>query len=132
VTPQLLGEAGLGYLCDWANDEQPYRMQTPGDLVALPLWADFDDQTVLINRMCNLDMFEDHFNKALAQLAIDGRTSSRVLHYCVRPWVSGAPHRIGLFERVLDRALALPGVWMPTAGEVVAAWRHSELVASEK
>ena len=132
VTPQLLGEAGMGYLCDWANDEQPYRMQTPGDLVALPLWADFDDQTVLINRMCNLDMFEDHFNKALAQLVIDGRTSSRVLHYCVRPWVSGAPHRIGLFERVLDRALALPGVWMPTAGEVVAAWRHSELVASEK
>ena len=125
VTPQLLGEAGLGYLCDWANDEQPYRMSTPGDLVALPLWADFDDQTVLVNRMCNLDMFEDHFIKALDQLAIDGRHSARVLHYCVRPWVMGAPFRIGTFERVLDHALSRDGVWLPTAGEVVAAWRRS-------
>jgi allantoinase len=125
VTPQLLGEAGLGYLCDWANDEQPYRMSTPGDLVALPLWADFDDQTVLVNRMCNLDMFEDHFIKALDQLAIDGRQSARVLHYCVRPWVMGAPFRIGTFERVLDHTLSRDGVWLPTAGEVVTAWRKS-------
>jgi peptidoglycan/xylan/chitin deacetylase (PgdA/CDA1 family) len=125
VTPQLIGEAGLGYLCDWANDEQPYRMSTPGDLVALPLWADFDDQTVLINRMCNLDMFEDHFIKALDQLAIDGRHSARVLHYCVRPWIMGSPFRIDTFERVLDHALSRDGVWLPTAGEVVAAWRKS-------
>jgi peptidoglycan/xylan/chitin deacetylase (PgdA/CDA1 family) len=123
VTPQLLGEAGLGFVCDWANDEQPYRMTTPGKLVALPLWADFDDQTVLVNRMCNLDMFEDHFRKALDQLARDGARSGRVFHYCVRPWVSGASFRIAMFERVLDHALGLPGIWTPTAGEVVEAWR---------
>ena len=122
-TPQLLGEAGLSYLCDWANDEQPYAMTTPGDLVALPLWADFDDQTVLVNRMCNLDMFEDHFNKALTQLHHDGASTARLFHYCVRPWVSGASLRIAMFERVLDRVLALGDVWTPTAAEVVAAWR---------
>lgn len=124
-TPQLLGEAGLSYLCDWANDEQPYAMTTPGKLVALPLWADFDDQTVLVNRMCNLDMFEDHLHKALDQLALDGAASARLLHYCVRPWVSGAPLRIAMFERVLAHAARLPVVWTPTAGEVVAAWRDS-------
>ncbi|MCY7308827.1 MAG: polysaccharide deacetylase family protein [Rhodoferax sp.] len=122
-TPQLLGEAGLGYVCDWANDEQPYAMTTPGDLVALPLWADFDDQTVLVNRMCNLDMFEDHLRKALTQLHSDGLVTARLLHYCVRPWVSGAPLRIAMFERVLDHLLSLGGVWTPTGGEVVAAWR---------
>jgi allantoinase len=30
-TPQLLGELGVSYLSDWANDEQPYAMTTPGD-----------------------------------------------------------------------------------------------------
>ena len=37
-TPQLLAEAGLRYVCDWANDEQPYPMTT-GDtpFFALPL-----------------------------------------------------------------------------------------------
>jgi peptidoglycan/xylan/chitin deacetylase (PgdA/CDA1 family) len=122
-TPQLLGQAGLRYVCDWANDEQPYAMTTPGDLVAMPLWADFDDQTVLINRMCNLDMFEDHFRKALTQLHKDGETTARLFHYCVRPWVSGASLRIAMFERVLEHAMALPGVWTPTAGEVVQAWK---------
>ena len=122
VTPQLLGEAGLEFLCDWANDEQPYAMSVPGAMLATPLWADFDDQTVLINRMCDPALFEDHFHKALDQLALDGRDSARLLHYCVRPWVSGAASRIALFERVLDHALRLPGVWMPTLGEVVDAW----------
>jgi peptidoglycan/xylan/chitin deacetylase (PgdA/CDA1 family) len=123
LTPQLLGGAGIEWLSDWASDEQPFRMTTPGELVALPLWADFDDQTVLINRMCDLAMFENHFLKAINQLAMDGATTARVLHYAVRPWISGAPLRIGMFERVLDHALAQPGIWMPTGSEVIEAWK---------
>jgi peptidoglycan/xylan/chitin deacetylase (PgdA/CDA1 family) len=129
LTPQLLGEYGVEYLCDWANDEQPYRMTTPGDLVAAPLWADFDDQTVLINRMCNLDMFEDHYLKALDQLARDSARSARLLHHAVRPWVMGAPLRIASFERMLDHACALPQVWMPRLGEVIDAWRAADKTA---
>ena len=35
-TPRLLGEAGVRYLCDWANDEQPYPLKVPvGELFAL-------------------------------------------------------------------------------------------------
>jgi hypothetical protein len=100
-------------------------MTTPGALVATPLWADFDDQTVLINRMCNLDMFEDHFTKALDQLNRDCQQSARLLHFCVRPWVMGAPLRIATFERILDHALGLDQVWTPRLGEVVQAWRAS-------
>jgi peptidoglycan/xylan/chitin deacetylase (PgdA/CDA1 family) len=123
VTPQLIDEQGLSYLSDWANDEQPYEMNTPGRLMATPLWADFDDQTVLINRMCNLDMFEDHFIKALTQLDRDARRSARLFHFCVRPWVMGAPLRIASFERMLDHALSLETVWTPRLGEVVDATR---------
>lgn len=125
VTPQLIDEQGLAYLSDWANDEQPYEMTTPGRLVATPLWADFDDQTVLINRMCNLDMFEDHFMKALTQLDRDAPQSARLFHFCVRPWVMGAPLRIASFERVLDHALSLQNIWTPRLGEVVDATRSA-------
>jgi len=123
LTPQLLGEQGVHYLSDWANDEQPYRMRTPGSLIATPLWADFDDQTVLINRMCDPAILEDHFGKALHQLNRDAATSARLFHFCVRPWVLGSSARIALFERVLDQALALDQVWMPRLGEVVDAWQ---------
>jgi hypothetical protein len=126
VTPQLLCEQGVEFLSDWANDEQPYFMRTPHQMVATPLWADFDDQTVLINRMCNMDMFEDHFKKALDQLNQDARASARLFHFCVRPWIMGAPLRIALFERILDHALSLDQVWTPPLGTVVDAWRSSD------
>jgi hypothetical protein len=132
LTPQLLGEQGLQYLSDWANDEQPYRMSTPGDLVATPLWADFDDQTVLINRMCDPAILEDHFGKALRQLNLEAATSARLFHFCVRPWVLGSSARIGLFERVLDLAQSLDQVWLPRLGEVVDAWRAAAATAPIK
>ncbi|MCE2880644.1 MAG: hypothetical protein LW719_14960, partial [Comamonadaceae bacterium] len=123
LTPQLLGEQGVGYLSDWANDEQPYRMTTPGHLVATPLWADFDDQTVLINRMCDPGILEDHFGKALRQLNEDARRSARLFHFCVRPWVMGTSARIAMFERILHVAQSPDQVWMPRLGEVVDAWQ---------
>ena len=125
LTPQLLGEFGIKYVSDWANDEQPYSMNVPGNMLSTPLWADFDDQTVLINRMCNLDMFEDHYIKALNQLAIDSEKSARLLHHAVRPWVMGAPLRIASFERMLDHALSLPQTWMPQLRDVVRAWHQA-------
>jgi hypothetical protein len=125
LTPQLLGEFGIEYVSDWANDEQPYSMNVPGSMLSTPLWADFDDQTVLINRMCNLDMFEDHYIKALNQLAIDSEKSARLLHHAVRPWVMGAPLRIASFERMLDHALSLPQTWMPQLRDVVRAWHQA-------
>ena len=37
-TPQLLAQAGIRYVCDWANDEQHYAIKVPqGQLFALPL-----------------------------------------------------------------------------------------------
>jgi hypothetical protein len=91
--------------------------------VATPLWADFDDQTVLINRMCDPGILEDHFGKALRQLNEDARRSARLFHFCVRPWVMGTSARIAMFERILDVAQSLDQVWMPRLGEVVDAWQ---------
>ncbi|CDR07656.1 hypothetical protein [Streptomyces iranensis] len=31
-TPELLAELGLRYVLDWANDDQPYRLNVPGML----------------------------------------------------------------------------------------------------
>ena len=73
-----------------------------------------------------MDMFEDHFKKALDQLNQDARSSARLFHFCVRPWIMGAPLRIALFERILDHALSLDQVWTPPLGAVVDAWRGSD------
>jgi hypothetical protein len=46
-----LAEAGIRYVCDWVNDEQPYRMHAPGrELFALPLTLELDDVHALWER----------------------------------------------------------------------------------
>ena len=43
-TVRLLAEAGIRYVCDWPNDEQPYRMKVPvGQMVSLPVAVELDD-----------------------------------------------------------------------------------------
>src|SRR4029450_3434555 len=46
-TPDLLAAAGIRYVCDWGNDEQPYKM-TPqtGELYALGVNAYLDDNSI--------------------------------------------------------------------------------------
>ena len=50
-TPQLLAQAGIRYVCDWVNDEQPYAMKTSqGELYALPIMLELDDIHALWER----------------------------------------------------------------------------------
>lgn len=121
-SPEVLAGARVGYVCDWCNDEQPYEM-CGGDLVALPVMADLDDQTTLINRMADPDAYEAHLLRCVAALARDGAVSGRVMAFAQRPWIMGQPFRIGIFERFLDTAVGTPGVWFPAPDEVVRAWR---------
>ena len=58
-TPQLLAQAGIRYVCDWTNDEQPYRMKTAqGELFALPIMLELDDVHALWYRRVPIDRYE--------------------------------------------------------------------------
>ena len=43
-TPNLLAAEGIRYVCDWSNDEQPYKMKVPqGELYSVGVDYDTDD-----------------------------------------------------------------------------------------
>ena len=43
-TPNLLAAEGIRYVCDWSNDEQPYKMKVPqGELYSVGVDYDLDD-----------------------------------------------------------------------------------------
>src|SRR5262249_12135394 len=50
VTPRLLDEAGLDYVLDWPNDEQPFAMHTPRRLISLPTLFALDDAYFMLAR----------------------------------------------------------------------------------
>ena len=120
-TPQLVAEAGVRYLCDWPNDEQPYSMTVAsGQLTSVPLFLEVDDEFALWTRRMPPARWSQMIIEAAERLRADGATSARLMMLTLRPWLVGQPFRIGHLDAALG-AVTRTGVWSATAGEV-ADW----------
>jgi peptidoglycan/xylan/chitin deacetylase (PgdA/CDA1 family) len=122
-TPELLDELGFEYVCDWPNDEQPYRMSTAHGLVAVPTSFMLDDGFAVWGRPFSPDVYPELVARAAATLARDGRASARSVVLVLRPWLSGQPFRIAAVERALAAVREAGDVWTATTGELAAACR---------
>ncbi len=122
-TPQLLASAGIKYVCDWPNDEQPYTMTTTsGNLTSLPLFLEIDDEFALWHRRASLSSWENMIVSAAYRLHRDGLHSARHMMFTLRPWLTGQPFRIRALDRALTQIMRLDGLWPVTGGDLVAAF----------
>lgn len=123
-TPALLAEAGLRYLLDWPNDDQPYLMNTPSPIVSLPNQAEWDDVQVLWHRRVLSPRFPGLIEDAVGALSDDAeRTGSgRFFGLHLHPWLSGMPHRATYAVQALEGLARTEGIWFATAAEIV---RHA-------
>jgi peptidoglycan/xylan/chitin deacetylase (PgdA/CDA1 family) len=123
-TPRLLAEAGLRYVCDWVNDEQPYRLNVPaGELYALPISLPLDDVNALWDRRMDIDRYGAAIKETFDTLYREGATSGRLLVLHVRPWLIGQPFRIGVLEDALRHVTRREGVWTATGSAIVDWYR---------
>lgn len=121
-TPQLLAEAGLRYVCDWPNDEQPYPMTVPGgELVSLPQFLETDDEFALWHRRMRHDRWGALVTEAAARLHADGANNGRLLVLTLRPWLVGQPFRIGALDTALREIVSWPRVWAAN-GTAITNW----------
>ena len=122
-TPRLLADAGLRYVCDWSNDEQPYKFTVPGGpLHAFPLMVEYDDAFALWSRGVTPATYHDMLTRGFDRLWSDGGRSARLLAFAIRPWLIGQPFRIGTLESALAHMTHRPGVWPCTPSEVIDAF----------
>ena len=125
-TPELLAAAGVNYVCDWPNDEQPYKMTTPvGELVSLPLFLEVDDEFALWHRRASLTSWEGMIVAAATRLHMDGQTSARHMMLTLRPWLTGQPFRIRTLDRALRQVTQLDAVWAAHGSDIVKAFSES-------
>jgi peptidoglycan/xylan/chitin deacetylase (PgdA/CDA1 family) len=127
-TLDLLGQAGIEYVCDWVNDDMPYAMRTAaGPLVAMPHPIDIDDYTILVNNHHTEDDFRDqlidHFDVLYRESAHEG---GRVMAISLHPWVIGQPYRIRALEEALAHIMRHKGVWPATGSQILEAWRAQQ------
>ena len=125
-TPELLAAAGVNYVWDWPNDEQPYKMTTPvGELVSLPLFLEVDDEFALWHRRASLTSWEGMIVAAATRLHMDGQTSARHMMLTLRPWLTGQPFRIRTLDRALRQVTQLDAVWAAHGSDIVKAFSES-------
>lgn len=119
-TPQLLAQAGLRYVCDWSNDEQPYRLQTPaGNLFALPMSLPLDDVNALWDRRIAIGHYVRMFKDSIDSQYQDGATNGRLLTLNLHPWLTGQPFRTRYLDEAFAYLMQQPGIWVATGTEII-------------
>ena len=123
-TPQLLAEAGIRYVCDWANDEQPYPFKTgKGELTALPLMLEMDDVVALWDRRVTVARYGALLKQCFDVMHEDGATNGRLMAINLHPWLMGQPFRIRYLDEALGHMMAAGGVWAATGSEITDWYR---------
>ena len=123
-TPQLLAQAGIRYVCDWTNDEQPFAMKTPeGELLALPVMLPLDDVNALWDRRVTIARYVEMLKESFDTLYCEGAANGRLMVLNLRPWLMGQPFRVRYLDKALEYIMGHQGVWSASGSEVVEWYR---------
>ena len=125
-TLDLLRQQGVDYVCDWVNDDLPYRMNN--GLYSIPYSIELNDMPLFNMPSISIDDFYRRICETFDVLYEEGERNGRVMAIALHPFLIGVPHRI----RTLDRALQYIGahgkVWFATGSEIIDAYRGQEKV----
>lgn len=120
-TPDLIRAEGIDYFCDWVNDDMPYRFHTAaGDLWAMPLSAELEDRTALVDNFHSEASWAEQVIDAADMLIDEARSQGgRILSLSLHPWLVGQPHRIKYVESILEDLMSRPEVFSASASEIL-------------
>lgn len=126
-TLDCLSAAGIEYVADWVLDDQPVWLKAnPKPVLSVPYTVEINDIPMMLlqhNRAEELLLRGiDQFDRLWQESA----DIPRVMAISVHPYVTGVPHRIGYFEKLLDHILARPGVVIQT-GEQISNWYRAQV-----
>jgi peptidoglycan/xylan/chitin deacetylase (PgdA/CDA1 family) len=126
-TLDLLAEAGVDYVCDWVNDEQPYRMETKsGPIYSIPYSLEMNDIPAFLGGGHSGESFSEMIKDQFDVLYEDGAKSGRVMSICLHPFLIGHPHRAKHFAKALEHITSRSEVWLATGSEIIDAYKQNE------
>ena len=122
-TLDLLQSYGVEYVCDWVNDDLPYRMNN--GLYSIPYTLELNDMPLFNMPSISIEDYSKRICDSFDVLYDEAQHGGRVMCIALHPFLIGVPHRI----RYLDKALAYINshekVWLATGSEIIAAYRQS-------
>ncbi len=123
-TLDLLREAGAEYVCDWVNDDLPYRMNN--GLYSIPYSIELNDMPLFNMPTISIADFERRVCDTFDVLYEEGAKNARVMCIALHPFLIGVPHRIRYLDRALAHITGHKDVWLATGSEIIRAYREQE------
>jgi peptidoglycan/xylan/chitin deacetylase (PgdA/CDA1 family) len=128
-TPDLVAEAGIGYLCDLYHDDQPTPIKVrQGELFSLPYSMEIND-SIAWRRGQEGAAFAQKICDEFDTLYAEGAVSGQVMNIAVHPFIMGQPHRIEHLAKALEYVLSHSGVWCATGSEIIDSYRQQTQAA---
>ncbi|MBM3925061.1 MAG: polysaccharide deacetylase [SAR202 cluster bacterium] len=126
-TPDILAEEGIEYVCDWVNDDQPYKMKVKkGSLYSIPYTVELNDIPIyLIQHHRSPELF-DRAREHFETLYKEGAASARVMAVATHPYITGVPHRIAYFDRLIQYLKGHDGVLFWTGSQILDWYKSAD------
>lgn len=124
-TLDLLAQAGCGYVADWVNDDQPYKMtlEHGRSLISVPYSYELNDKPAFDRMGHTAAQFGEMIKRQFDVLYDEGAESGRVMAIALHPYLTGVPHRIAALDEALAYVCGHSGVWKATGSEIAAHMR---------
>ncbi len=126
-TLDLLRAHGVEYVCDWVNDDLPYRMNN--GLYSIPYSLELNDMPLFNLPSIDIDEFYRRICETFDVLYEEGRKNGRVMAIALHPFLMGVPHRIRYLDKALRYIASHQKVWFATGSEIIEAYRRQEKLA---
>jgi allantoinase len=121
-TVDLLADAGIEYVADWVLDDQPCFIDTrKGPIVSVPYTVEMNDIAMMQIQNHPSSEWLRRGTDTFDRLWREGEKIPRVMAISVHPYITGAPHRISYFEKLLEyiRSREQTVIW---TGEQILDW----------
>jgi len=124
-TPDLLKQAGIEYMCDWVNDEMPYRFNN--GIINLPLNHELSDRQIITVQQQSADSYARQMEDAFDWLANESIAhGGRMLPLHITPYIMALPYRIAAFEKLLSTLTSRNEAWFATGQQIVGTWQKQQ------
>lgn len=121
-TPDVLKRLGVEYVCDWIVEDIPTWMTTKhGPLIAMPYTVELNDVPCCLIQQHPAEELYRRLVATLACFERESKAQTRIIPIGLHPHLIGVPHRIGVFERMLDLLTARTDVVFMN-GRQIADW----------
>ncbi len=124
VTIDHLSAAGIEYVADWPLDDQPTWIgANPKPVLSVPYTVETNDIPMMLLQMNRGEEMLLRGKEQFDRLLQDSKAIPRVMAISVHPYITGAPHRIGYFEKLLDYVQASEGATICTGKDINDLYR---------